>query len=97
MTYRDRQNRWLRENDIHVDSLIRVTAKASSGQDGWKDSWIRDMDQFIGKSGKISRVRGSNGLILKFKDFDNVSYAFPYFVLKPLEIWETIEDVEKFN
>lgn len=81
MRYIDCENKWIADNHVTRGTLLTVTSKATDYQDGWKDIWVKEMDHFVGLTGKyVASLPNGGGIILDFEE--DSEYAFPYFVLQ---------------
>ena len=57
---------------------VRVMRSAESNEMGWDNSWLEEMDEFIGQTGVIEGI-GINGITISF---DGYVFGFPAFVLE---------------
>ena len=64
--------------EFMVGDVVRITRKYKTRQDGWGNSWVDDMDQFVGTTQTISHI-DIRGKQCYFKD---VSYGWPLAVLE---------------
>lgn len=68
-------------NKIVVGSTkVRVVRKAESGELGWDNSWVHEMDASIGNTYTVMRDFGRRGISLSAS-----GYSFPPFVLEIVE------------
>lgn len=70
------------ESNFKIGDKVKILRKAKSYEMGWRDSWIDEMDKFIGKVGKVEDFVGAFGVFVAFKPG---SFHFPFFVLEKVE------------
>lgn len=78
--YTERQAAWVAENDVKPGTKVRVTRTAESYEDGWGDSWLTDMDKYVGKTLEVDMPVETSVHLLTGDDMH--SWNFPYFVLE---------------
>lgn len=81
-SYIERQDEWIKKNDIKIGDKVRIIRKAADMEDGWGVGWASSsMDSFIGKEARVRRINGRAGI---HAGCDNGlgSWNFPYFVLE---------------
>lgn len=79
-SYEERQEEWVKANNIKAGDKVRVLRKAESHEDGWTNTWASDMDEAIGNI-RVVREFYATGIELD----DPASYRYPYFVLEKVE------------
>ncbi len=78
LSYRDRQTRWLTENNINAKETRVIVKRGLEESDyEWELTWI--MDNYIGAEGLIRDVKNI-GIVVTFPNGD--SFCFPYYVLE---------------
>lgn len=88
--YTDREEDWIRENEIEEGTVLRVARRGVDYEDGWENTWVTAMDKYVGKEFEVDSMdeEDSNympgyGIPLRDDDDDVVfTYQFPYFVLE---------------
>ena len=63
---------------LKVGDIVKVTRKSESNERGWSNSWIKDMNKFIGKECKIILDNNDRGFRL---ELNGEQWNFPCFVL----------------
>lgn len=82
-SYEERQNEWIKENDIKVGDIVRVTHKATDNEYGWCNVWASDMNPTVGKEFRVSPDQDYRyGIALDTENFIGEDYQYPYFVLE---------------
>lgn len=66
---------------IKVGDTVRITRKATSGESGWNNSWMTDMDKHVGKEFKVVTDNREGGFEL-CTECDAGGFEFPHFVLE---------------
>lgn len=61
--------------------IVRVTRRARSNKNGWRHSWVDDMDEWIGKTCRVVGDNGSAGIRCEKLDGSDF-WHFPPFVLE---------------
>lgn len=89
-SYEERQDEWIKANDIKAGDKVRVLRKAKSYEDGWDNAWLDSMDKGIGETLTVDGSCGDCGIALYGSMFGHW-YKFPYFVL------EKVEDKPKYT
>ena len=79
-SYQERQDAWVKEHGIKVGSKVRVLRTAKDREDGWKDSWLSDMNKAVGEV-LVCRAVRIDGYGLSLSGGLN----YPYFVLDPVK------------
>lgn len=54
-----------RESAIRVGDIVRITYKTMP--DGWRNQWVTDMDDCVGKVGVVIADGGNAGFIVQFE------------------------------
>ena len=78
-SYEERQNEWLKANDIGEGNKVRIVRKAKGYKDGWDNTWLDSMDDEVGKVGTVVEDRGDKGIVV---DTGGKHWRYPYFVLE---------------
>jgi len=65
---------------VQVGDIVRVVDIAKHGENDWEDMWLLEMNDTLGKVGKVTRQTGKLGLFVVFKH--NESYNYPSHVLR---------------
>jgi len=73
-----------RRRQFRKGDKVMVMARAESGESGWKNEWVEEMDTYIGSIGEVSRVDNYKGIVILMNDGTR-NYAFPHFVLRKVE------------
>lgn len=84
--FMQRQNQWIALNKIKIGSVVTITRKAVSYEDGWKLMWTDAMDQTVGHTGVVKTICSDNFGILLTVDALQPEYQeayYPCFVLAP--------------
>jgi len=83
MTYRERQDDWVKDNDIKIGDLVKILRKAGTREDGWKNSWIPSMNSRVGEIGVVKGF-GCLGEGIRIEVFNDKSSIcdYPFFVLE---------------
>ena len=69
---------------LKVGDVVKITRKAEDGENGWDNSWVEEMDVFVGKNGVVVDSPSDEGVkvfCLEAGDY----YSFPEFVLKKID------------
>ncbi len=78
LSYRDRQTRWLTENNVNAKETRVIVKRGLEESDyEWELTWI--MDNYVGVEGLVRDVKNV-GIVVTFPDGD--SFCFPYYVLE---------------
>lgn len=85
-TYLERQKDWVKENNLKEGDKVKVLRSCENGKDGWNNSWVKEMDCFIGKEFKVDYIYEDEdfGISLENEVFYE-QYDFPYFVLEKVK------------
>ena len=79
-SYIDRQNEWIKKNDIKIGDQVKVTRIASGFESGWGNMWFDCMDKQVGKILRVKRIAEiHSGIQLD----DN--FYYPFFVLEKVK------------
>ena len=81
--YLEQQRKWADEVGLKIGDKVLIVAKADTEQGGWGDSWVDDMDETVGKIGKVraddyGQVMGHRGVTVVV---DGIFFNYPFFVL----------------
>ena len=86
LSYAERQEKWIKENNLKVGDLVRVTRKADSHEDGWTNLWAQDMDEAVGEVGTVSHIPSDFRECSIEVDVLGIGlFFYPYFVLEKVE------------
>lgn len=81
-SYIERQDEWIKKNDLKIGDRVRIIRKAADLEDGWGVGWVSSsMDSFIGKEARVRDINGRAGINAGC-DNGLGSWNFPYFVLE---------------
>lgn len=81
-SYVERQDDWVKKNNIKIGDKVRLIRKAESVEDGWPNVWPDKVDGWVGK---ILKVKGISGGNISCYDFEtNDWFNLPYFVLEKI-------------
>lgn len=83
--YQRLQDAWVKETGAKAGDTVKVVVAAKSGQLGWNDSWLKEMDASVGKEVTIQHI-GDGGVTFK-----EVSFYFPFFVLEVVDTSEVVK------
>lgn len=79
-SYEERQDEWIKKNDLNIGDKVRIIRKAKCGEGGWLAVLAAGMDAVVGKAGVVKSFLGNAGIRVEFdKKF---SWSLPYFVLE---------------
>lgn len=81
-SYEERQDEWLKANDIAGGDKVRIVRRAESHEDGWDNTWPALMDDDVGKVGFVVEDNGDKGIVV---DTENGHRSYPYFVLEKVK------------
>ena len=66
---------------LKLGQEVKIMAKASSGENGWLDTWQEEMDSFVGKKGFIMGLEeDKQSAAIKFDSGEK--YNFPFHILE---------------
>lgn len=83
LSYVERQTKWIVDNDVKKGDKMRVTRKAYNNEDGWNNSWVGGMDDWVGKVFEVCSIHHESGI--RLEDDCGEFWNFPYFVLEKVE------------
>ena len=75
-SYSENQALYLAASGIEIGSIVMVTRKARTGEAGWNNSWVYEMDGRIGSTGTVEDISPSDGIYL-------AGCWYPFFVIEP--------------
>lgn len=81
-SYVERQDEWLKANNIAGGDKVRIVRRAESHEDGWDNNWPARMDDDVGKVGFVVEDNGDKGIVV---DTENGYWSYPYFVLEKVK------------
>lgn len=67
-----------------VGDRVKILCISDSNYRGWGNSWIPEMDEYVGKIGKITCDYSSSGLTVEVPGLSR--FNFPYFVLEKVTV-----------
>ena len=70
---------------IKVGDEVRIFRKAIDNENGWNDSWVGSMDNYIGASGTVTKIDTAG---IEVKVSMSIAFSYPYFVLQKLNNME---------
>lgn len=77
MTYQERQDLWVKLNNVTEGTVVSVISETVSFHDGWDNTWAKGMSELVGKDQTfIVRSISKNSRGIGIGD-----YNFPYYVL----------------
>lgn len=79
-SYTQRQNDWIKENNLQVGDKVKVINFCGDGQHGWGNAWSRNMHKFVGLVHTVESISLWWGIELNNGAGD--TYYFPYFILE---------------
>lgn len=56
-SYAERQAKWIKENNLKIGDLVKVTRAAEDYEDGWETSWTIVMSNLVGSVLKVKKNR----------------------------------------
>lgn len=79
--------------------IVRVTRSVLfDGENGWRNTWVEDMNAWVGKKCRVVRDAGVSGVQCEKLDGNGVQWCFPSFVLEKVSDAETTPEEKKmFN
>lgn len=81
-SYKEKQEQWIRENNIKIGDRVKIIKKSFNGNNGWNVYWAMFMNSAINKTGIITNI-DNEGIEI---DVTNIGvWWFPYHVLKKVE------------
>ena len=86
MSYKERQRRWIEENNIVKGTKLKIVRSAEDREDGWGNSWMLGMEAMVGEvvtfsdSMVFGPIVGCEGFRV-----DESCYNYPYFVFELAE------------
>lgn len=84
-SYIERQDEWVKKNDLKIGDKVRIIRKAEAFEDGWGVGWASfPMDSLIGKEACVRRINGWAGIHAECNNGLG-GWNFPYFVLEKVE------------
>lgn len=81
-SYKERQEKWIADNNIKIGDKVKITRKAKNYENGWDTKWTVPMDKTIGESGIALAFDDEIGIQVETED---EGYWYPYFVLEKVE------------
>lgn len=77
------QEQIIKELDLKVGDYVKVVSTSPDRHLGWQNSWVHQMNGYVGKSGKITKI-SHNGVEILFPDGCE-KYDYPAHVLVKVE------------
>jgi len=85
LSYVERQEKWIEENNIKPEDEVIVTRNVKDDKSrwgsGWENEWTTSMDKTIGKIVKIVKNSHEFGITCKY---NGKIWDYPYFVLQKI-------------
>lgn len=84
--YTEKQEQWIKNYNIRVEDKVKITRKANSRENGWGTYWNSEMDNTVGKCGKLIAIdheKSDNVGILIL--VDDEEHWYPYHILEKVE------------
>lgn len=75
---------------------VLVTHKAPSFTNGWSNTWIEDMNYYVGKIVRVHSLAYSSGVKLETGHF-GYNYSFPFFILKKIDKLDKLSSTKRDN
>ena len=66
---------------LKVGDKVKVFKISKSDENGWDNTWVKEMNEYVNRSGIIIYDNRSHGFKLYFNDGYQTHFEFPYFVL----------------
>lgn len=79
-SYIERQDEWIKKNDLKIGDKVRLIRKAESVEDGWPNVWPCAADGWIGNILRVMDIDSQN--IVCYNPDSDAWFGFPYFVLE---------------
>ena len=73
------QKEFIEKNSLKVGDTVRILRAAEDDEMGWNNSWMPEMDAFVGGAALVTKLDGEYGIQLQ----DGMEY--PYFVLEKVD------------
>ena len=70
--------KWMKEDPLKVGDKVRITRSAKSHSEGWDNTWISNMNKYIGTETVVTNIYGGSGISL----LNCEGYRFPSSVLE---------------
>lgn len=85
--YITQQQKWFKEHDCNIGSVVLLKCEAASYDKGWRAAWNGSMSDNIGRFGIVRSVHPLHGLKINFTkdDMHTEPYYYPYFVLQVIK------------
>lgn len=64
---------------IQKGERVLISRKAFSNEEGWNNTWINDMNQYVDTIGMVEEISGQSGIYIKH--LDGKGWCYPYFIL----------------
>jgi hypothetical protein len=74
---------------IKIGDIVRVVRKAEDYEDGWENTWVYFMDDFVGETFLVESDQFNNGFSLVMDG----CFDFPYFVLEKVGEENIIQNI----
>lgn len=62
---------------LQKGDIVKITHSVPSRNGGWTNSWVDNMDNFIGKNMKVLSINSNNGVALDSLEPGDYFYAYP--------------------
>jgi len=94
-SYANRQAEWIKKHNVKVGDKVKVLRKCADYEDGWGETWVKDMEANIGKVNRIKTLcHSSLGISI---EVPCNAFFYPYFVLEPVKEPEKCCTTCKYN
>ena len=81
-SYKERQEKWIADNNIKIGDKVKITRKAKNYENGWDTEWTVPMDKTLGESGIALAFADEIGIQVETED---ECFWYPYFILEKVE------------
>ena len=85
--YSDRMQAFIAKYDIHNGDIVKIVKKVKSREDGWRNEWVRSMDETVGRTGvvELMHLPSSYDLGLHVTVTDLGMHTYPFASLEFVE------------
>lgn len=80
-SYKEKQEEWIKENNIKIGDKVKITKKSFDGDNGWKAVWLALMDATVTGIGIINNI-DKEGINIKT---DKGIFWYPYHILEKIK------------
>ena len=88
MMMNNEQRMYMRKQELSglkVGDRVRITRTAKIHEGGWNNSWIKEMDKYVGKEGIVLSIASNTSGIEVDTVGELEGCQYPYFVLEKIE------------